>query len=51
MRVPSYKALAMAILRNDHTLSSIGFSSSESPLSESLVAQKKRSDSPQENLF
>lgn len=32
MRAPSYKALAFAILKNDHLLRSVGFSEKESDL-------------------
>lgn len=37
MRVPSYKALAIAILKNDFNLLSVGFSRKETDLSNELL--------------
>lgn len=40
-RVPSYQAIAMAILRNDHNLYSVGFSERESELVSMLIRESK----------
>jgi predicted phosphoadenosine phosphosulfate sulfurtransferase len=50
-RAPSYKALAIAILKNDHTLKSLGFGCAESLVSELLIAEKKQTESPQQKLI
>jgi predicted phosphoadenosine phosphosulfate sulfurtransferase len=41
MRVPSYKAIAMAILKNDLHLTSLGFSNKESNLVEQVYKASK----------
>lgn len=50
-RAPSYKAIALAILKNDHTLRSLGFGVGESETSLALLAKRKESKSKQEKLF
>jgi len=50
-RVPSYKAIAMAILKNDHVLKSLGMGVGESETSETLMAIKKEEKSKQRKLF
>ena len=50
-RAPSYKAVAMAILRNDLNFHSLGFSRSETELSRQLVSDKKYSLLPQMKLL
>ncbi len=46
-KAPSYKSIAIAILKNDHLLKSLGFSGSDSDLSELL----KRRARPQIDMF
>lgn len=48
-RAPSYKAIALAILKNDLTFKSIGFSQPESSLSRHLLSQSKKTK--QRDLF
>ena len=50
-RVPSYKAIAMAILNNDHTLKSLGFSGKESEWYGVLKKIEIKSRSKQMDLF
>lgn len=50
-RAPSYKAIAMAILRNDHACKSLGFSLSESPLSLTVMRERKAAECNQRLLF
>lgn len=50
-RVPSYKAIAIALLKNDIILQSLGFSGRHSNYYLLLKTQKERSDSAQQNLF
>lgn len=50
-RVPSYKAIAMAILKNDHALKSLGMGVGESETSLALIENKKQSESKQRKLF
>ena len=50
MRVPSYKAIAIAILKNDHALSSIGFSGKMSEYY-GMIKQHEKTISSQEELF
>ena len=50
-RAPSYKAIAMAILRNDLNFYSLGFHEKESRYFRQLKDAKKRADSPQEEMF
>jgi len=50
-RVPSYKEISMAILRNDHTLKSLGFSGKESKYANMLKNIKKDKESMQMNLL
>ena len=40
-RAPSYKAIALAILRNDHNLHALGFSERNSATVDLLVALNK----------
>jgi predicted phosphoadenosine phosphosulfate sulfurtransferase len=51
MRAPSYKAVAVAILRNDHNLHSIGFVERESDLSQNLIRSRRSEKSPQGEIF
>lgn len=51
MRAPSYKAIALAILRNDHNLHALGFAEKDSVLVQGLLQQKARSRSLQRELF
>lgn len=52
---PSYKAICMAILRNDHPLKSLGFSPDESPWYSELkrveIAARPGNQVPQKDLF
>jgi predicted phosphoadenosine phosphosulfate sulfurtransferase len=48
-RIPNYKAIALAILRNDHNLYSLGFSERHSDIVEMLT--KRTADSKQLVLF
>lgn len=41
-RVPSYKEIAIAILKNDHQLLTLGFSRVESDLSRSVIKKQKQ---------
>lgn len=50
-RAPSYKAIAMCILRNDLMLRAIGFSEEEGALAKHLREAKKRQESSQYDLF
>lgn len=52
-RAPSYKSIALAILRNDHNLYSLGFSQRESKLVSSIVEihKEKYKDNSQMGLF
>jgi predicted phosphoadenosine phosphosulfate sulfurtransferase len=50
-RLPSYRAIAMCILRNDLQLRGIGFSGEESQLVKDLRSIKKESESPQKKLI
>jgi len=51
LRVPSYKAVAIAILKNDLQLVSLGFNGVHSEYYDSLKSEKKRRESLQEQLF
>ena len=51
MRVPSYKAIALAILNNDHTLKSLGFSGKESDWYGVLKRIELKEKSTQMELF
>jgi predicted phosphoadenosine phosphosulfate sulfurtransferase len=51
LRAPSYKAIAMAILRNDLALTSLGFSGEHSQWYDVLKDEKKKADSPQMKLI
>ena len=44
MKAPSYKAIALAILNNDLSFHSIGFSRVESSLSISLMKEMKKTN-------
>ena len=48
-RAPSYKAMAIAILKNDHNLLSLGFRQRKSVMAESLYRQSRRG--PQTELL
>jgi len=50
-RAPSWKSIAVAILRNDHNLYSLGFARPVSDQAEMLRQQKLRLDSPQIDMF
>lgn len=50
-RVPSYKAVAMAILRNDMILKSLGFEGKRSQYYEALRDERKKNLSSQMRLF
>jgi len=50
-RAPSYKAMAIAILNNDHMLKSLGFYSEEGQLAKNLRQDKNKRTSPQQSLF
>jgi predicted phosphoadenosine phosphosulfate sulfurtransferase len=49
-RVPSWKAIAMAILRNDHNMHSLGFNSVETEGSEQLLKSARGVKSGQMEL-
>lgn len=51
LRVPSYKFIAMAILKNDLNLVSLGFTGKPSTWAEALSAEQKRKESGQSELF
>jgi predicted phosphoadenosine phosphosulfate sulfurtransferase len=50
-RVPSWKAVALALLNNDLKLYTIGFAKSESQTSIELMRQKKDQQNKQPTLF
>lgn len=50
-RAPSYKAIAVAILRNDNNLISLGFSPGKSKLISGLKSGVKAKDAGQVELF
>lgn len=50
-RVPTYKKIALAILRNDHQLKSLGFSMPETSLTSQLKDMKDDSDKGQLRLL
>lgn len=50
-RVPSYKAIAMAILKNDLTLTSLGFSGKHTVWAEVLKSELNKKNSNQLDLF
>ena len=49
-RAPSYKAIAIAILKNDHNLHSLGFAQKESPMVNDLIRIRKESEDCQQRL-
>lgn len=51
LRVPSYRMIALAILKNDLQLKTLGFSGKESDWYYVLKAQKIKQDSPQKELL
>ena len=51
LRAPSYKAIAMAILRNDLALTSLGFSGPHSEWHDVLKEEKRALTSPQIKLI
>ena len=50
-RVPSYKAIAIAILKNDLTLKSLGFSGKESAWAYELKKEKNKKEKKQMELL
>lgn len=50
-RVPSYKAIALCLLKNDMQLRWIGFGRAESKTVETLIQIKKTSNENQLSLF
>ena len=50
-RVPSYKAIAIAILKNDLTFSSLGFTQPKSKLADQLYRENKKRKETQLELF
>jgi predicted phosphoadenosine phosphosulfate sulfurtransferase len=50
-RVPSYKALALAILRNDHHLYSLGFSQRPSKILDGFIMADRIGRDPQMDFF
>ena len=51
-RAPCYKAIAIAILKNDHNMHSIGFSERESAVCEMLIdINRVAKDEPNADLF
>lgn len=50
-RVPSYKAIALCILRNDLQLRGIGFGRQDSELISAIVRKKKEEESQQIRLI
>lgn len=50
-RVPSWRAVALCILRNDHQLRALGFSGEESQLVADLRRAKRDDESPQLRMF
>lgn len=51
MRVPSYKALAIAILKNDFNLLSVGFARKETDLSNELLEADRAEKDQNMKLF
>lgn len=51
LRAPSWKAVALAILRNDHNLHSLGFQTKETELSINLYRSSASSEVHQTKLF
>lgn len=50
-RVPSYKAIALAILRNDLNFYTLGFMQPESKILDDVIRMKKEEDSDQLRLI
>lgn len=50
-RVPSYKALAISILKNDLLLKGVGFEGKESKWYSALKDKKRREESNQYDMF
>ena len=50
-RAPSYKAIAMAILRNDHNFYALGFQQRDSQILSAILADKKTQESKQPDMF
>jgi predicted phosphoadenosine phosphosulfate sulfurtransferase len=50
-RAPSYKQIAIAILRNDFTLKALGFEGPPSEYYRQLKAEQKRKESAQMKLI
>lgn len=51
MRVPSHKAIALAILRNDHNLYTLGFSERENKTVSDLIQMNKKEQGKNMDLF
>lgn len=51
MRAPSYKSIAMALLRNDFRFKSLGFHTEENESCAALRREKKKQESGQGELF
>ena len=51
MKVPSYKALAIAILKSDNLLLSCGYSNKKSDLENKLILLHRKNNSKQTELF
>lgn len=51
MRAPSYKAIAIALLRNDHCMKSLGFVPDQSCYYKEIVSRRKQTEKPQENTL
>jgi predicted phosphoadenosine phosphosulfate sulfurtransferase len=51
MRAPSYRAIAIAILKNDNNLYSLGFSQRESDLVRCIIEMNKEDDDDQLEMF
>jgi predicted phosphoadenosine phosphosulfate sulfurtransferase len=49
--VPSYKAIVMAILKNDLKLTTLGFSGKHTVWADVLKAEKNKKESDQLDLF
>ena len=50
-RVPSWRAVAIAVLKNDHNLHSLGFRSDQTQLERELKQARQKKDNPQQELF
>jgi predicted phosphoadenosine phosphosulfate sulfurtransferase len=50
-RAPSYRAIALAILKNDHNLYSLGYSQRDSAILDEILRMKKKTADKQMGLF